>query len=81
MTTQEWKAAPTKRDTADEKVNSAKDKQWYDEAEPLALIEDDEEDKKGNELLGSWRTEPEHGWVQVQSVMDSGASAPVCPPS
>ena len=81
MTTQEWKAMPTKRDTAEEKVNSAKDKQWYDEAEPLALIEDDEEDKKGNELLGSWRTEPEHGWVQVQSVMDSGASAPVCPPS
>ena len=44
------------------------------------------EEEESNELLGfSWRSEPEtwehKKWVRVESVMDSGAAAPVAPPS
>ena len=40
-----------------------------------------EDGSQENELLGSWRAEPQCGWVHVESVVDSGASAPVAPPS
>ena len=56
-------------------------KKWYDEAEGVVnpLID---EDADGGELYGSeWRQEPEGEWVKVESVMDSGASAPVAPPT
>ena len=48
------------------------------------FFEDDED--KPAELLGfSWRSGPElydnKSWVKVESVVDSGASAPVAPPS
>ena len=51
---------------------------WFDSQDGLNPLYDDDGDE---ELLGSWRTEPRDGWVQVESVVDSGASAPVAPPS
>ena len=44
------------------------------------------EEEEPDEILGfNWRSEPEtwehRNWVKVDSVMDSGAAAPVAPPS
>ena len=55
-------------------------KKWYDQDESIInpLIDED----SGGELFGSeWRQEPEGEWVKIESVMDSGASAPVAPPT
>ena len=57
---------------------------WIDGPE-LSIFNEEPEEKPA-ELLGfSWRSEPEEWqerkWVKVDSVMDSGASAPVAPPS
>ena len=53
---------------------------WFDEPEDMVNPLIDEDD--GSELYGSeWRQEPEGEWVKVESVMDSGASAPVAPPT
>ena len=55
---------------------------WYDQAESDVLSPlYEEEDDKPAELLGSWKTDPEDGWVKVDSVVDSGASASVAPPT
>ena len=51
------------------------EKKWYDELCPL--YEDEEEEN--DQFLGSWKAEPVGGWVKVENVMDSGASAPVGP--
>ena len=66
--------------------------EWIDQNEEVAmsLYNDEEEEGKdaGHELssLGtSWRSDPETKehrlWMKVDSVVDSGASAPVAPPS
>ena len=56
---------------------------WFDgkegDAEALCPLYEDEDDRPA-ELLGSWRQE-DAGWVKVDSVVDSGASAPVAPPT
>jgi hypothetical protein len=55
-------------------------KEWFDEDSDVMnpLIDED----VGGELYGSeWRAEPNGEWVKVESVMDSGASAPVVPPT
>ena len=66
-------------ETADEE-NEACD----ENGQPLNLWED-EEDKPAEVLGFSWRSEPEtygdEKWVKVKTVIDSGASAPVAPPS
>ena len=59
---------------------------WIDGEDRAVFLFDEEEDEKPAELLNcSWRSEPEvwesTKWVKVDSVMDSGASAPVAPPS
>ena len=42
----------------------------------------EEPEDKPSEIPGfSWRSEPDGKWVKVKSVMDSGASVPVAPPS
>ena len=50
------------------------------------LILENETEEKAEELLNlNWKSDPEEylnkKWVKVKSVMDSGASAPVAPPS
>ena len=58
---------------------------WMDQ-EALCLEDEDEtKPQASGELLNlSWRSEPESfmnkRWVKVESVVDSGASAPVAPP-
>ena len=59
---------------------------WIDHEDGVIHLFDEEEDEKPAELFNcSWRSEPEvwerTKWVKVDSVMDSGASAPVAPPS
>jgi hypothetical protein len=65
---------------------------WVDKSEEeVAMSLYDDEDKKGKDegdlssLGSSWRSEPQtwdqKRWVKVSSVVDSGASAPVAPPS
>ena len=57
---------------------------WMDFPEVNVCYEDEED--KPAEILGfSWRSDPteweQRKWVKVESVVDSGASAPVAPPS
>ena len=55
---------------------------WFDAEENVINPLIDEDMDSGNELYGSeWRQEPEGVWVRIESVMDSGASAPVAPPT
>ena len=58
-------------------------KKWYDgdELSPLFESPPGEDDDEPSELFGTWRHEEPGGWVRVEGVMDSGASAPVAPPS
>ena len=70
-----------------EDFGCAVEPRWYD-AEAFTLYDDDSEDNKVAEhsaMTLSWRSEPEtweqRKWVKVDSVVDSGASAPVAPPS
>ena len=73
-------------------VITALNKGWYDRNEsddehewPSLDLWEEEEDKPAEVLGFSWKSEPEvyenKKWVKVNSVMDSGASAPVAPPS
>ena len=45
------------------------------------MIWEEPEDKPAEVLGFSWRSEPDGKWVKVKSVVDSGASVPVAPPS
>ena len=59
--------------------------QWFDYEVNCFLDNADEDQRADGHVLGfSWRSEPEEWnnrkWVKVDSVMDSGASAPVAPP-
>ena len=57
-------------------------RKWFDQDEEMNPLIDEEADN--GELYGSeWRQggEREGEWVKVESVMDSGASAPVAPPT
>ena len=70
-----------------EDLGCAVEPRWYD-AEACTLYDDESEDPKVAEhsaMALSWRSEPEtweqQKWVKVDSVVDSGASAPVAPPS
>ena len=61
------------------------DRHWIDDPE-INLFNDEDDEEKPAEILGfSWRSEPETWenvkWVKVESVVDSGASAPVAPPT
>ena len=68
--------------TSMEKVE-AMDMEWYDHE--FHVCYEDEEDKPAEILGFSWRSEPEvwadKKWVKVESVVDSGASSPVAPPT
>lgn len=81
LKTMEWKNVATEEFPRREDKKGPATKEWYDGEEFLQLLEDEGEGKKAEEVLGTWRTEIEKGWVQVQSVMGSGASVPVAPPS
>ena len=67
-----------KEDLESENVNDG-----YDDGS--VHLWEEEEDKPAEVLGFSWRSEPEtyenRKWVKVKSVVDSGASAPVAPPS
>ena len=59
------------------------DLMWMDEQH---MFEDDPKQNLSGDLLNlNWKSEPENygdsKWVRVDSVMDSGASAPVAPPT
>ena len=58
---------------------------WMDSEHELQVCFEDEEDKPAEILGFSWRSDAEtwndQKWVKVESVVDSGASAPVAPPS
>ena len=63
-------------------ANADVEPEWYDQE--LAVLEDDPPEEH-DVLNMNWRSEPENWqaqrWVKVDSVVDSGSSAPVAPPS
>ena len=62
------------------KANKTIIKEWFDEDSDMVnpLIDED----VGGQLYGlDYRAKPQGEWVNVESVMDSGASAPVAPPT
>ena len=66
--------------------NERKELGEKEQGEVFAGVCFEEEEDKPAEILGfSWRSEPvvydNKRWVKVESVVDSGASAPVAPPS